>query len=284
MNICTNCQTRNPSRASFCQACGAKLATTQTGNTTVTLGQVTREDLVRGEDLSVTQPLPNIDPAMIASRALQAFGATATIVRTHTMNIEQTNQREHLVILVDVSGSMNERLEDDKVKLEGAIQGGVNLGLQKHQIDPHDHLAVVAFDFNAMVVLDMCHIGENKRRIIQALQSLSVCGGTDIDAGLKGARNVFDWSVDGVVRRVVLLTDGHNMSNSDPLKTANALKERGVVFDVVGIGQSPNDVDEPLLKSIASKIDGQLAYRFIRDSQTLCQHYTQLGNKTSLGI
>jgi hypothetical protein len=89
---------------------------------------------------------------------------------------------------------------------------------------------------------------------------------------------LFDWHRAGVVRRVVLETDGHG---GNPLQTAEYMKQNGVVIDVVGIGEHPSGVDEKLLKKVASVVEGELRYRFIKDHRTLVAHYTQLANKTA---
>jgi hypothetical protein len=49
---------------------------------------------------------------------------------------------------------------------------------------------------------------------------------------------------------------------------------------VVGVGAAPTDVNESLLRSVASVVDGEVRYRFIKDSRTLVQHYTALATKT----
>jgi len=65
------------------------------------------------------------------------------------------------------------------------------------------------------------------------------------------------------------------------LTTAEDLKARGVVIDVIGIGDQPDNVDEKLLRKVASVIDGETRYQFIKDQQTLVSQMTALGNKTS---
>ena len=107
---------------------------------------------------------------------------------------------------------------------------------------------------------------------------MSAGGGTDINEGLKTARDSFDWNRNNVVRRIILLTDGHG---GQPLKTSEELKSRGVIIDVIGIGSTPEGVDEKLLRKVASVIEGEVRYRFIADSLTLTRTYTQLANKTA---
>ena len=54
-----------------------------------------------------------------------------------------------------------------------------------------------------------------------------------------------------------------------------------MVIDVIGIGPSPHKVNERLLKKLASTIEGELRYRFIKNHRALVTLYTQLANKTA---
>ena len=71
-------------------------------------------------------------------------------------------------------------------------------------------------------------------------------------------------------KRVILLTDGWSYSRVD---IAVQMKNAGTIIDVVGIGGTPNDVNEELLKKIASVIDGKVRYKFIKDSASLVKYY-----------
>ena len=191
---------------------------------------------------------------------------------------DRANQREHTVFSMDQSSSMGQFYAGETTKLEAACRANVTMVLNKEQIDSEDEIALVAFRSWAEVILELCPISSNKRRIIDAIHSLTPDNGTDINAGLKAARDVFDWSRQDVVRRIVLLTDGHG---GEPLGTADDLKSRGVVIDVIGVGADPSGVDEKLLRKVASVIEGEVRYRFIKDQQALVAHYTQLANKTA---
>jgi hypothetical protein len=52
-----------------------------------------------------------------------------------------------------------------------------------------------------------------------------------------------------------------------------------VIIDCIGIGGSPKDVDEKLLKEIASRNhDGSIRYCFIGDQQQLLRKYENLAH------
>lgn len=88
--------------------------------------------------------------------------------------------------------------------------------------------------------------------------------GTDIDAGLKVADQALQWHRFSVVRRIILLTDGQG---GYPLQTAESLKQRGVVIDAIGVGDQPSDVDEKLLRAVASVVQGERAIASSRTSR-----------------
>ena len=264
---CPQCQAANPASARFCHSCGATLAAATTQGRTVVAPSPT------------TAPtMSPVDAKTIVQRAQQTFGTGLMNVNPAEMTRTLAGQREHTDFAVDISGSMGGRFDGNLNKLEAAVNANITMVLNKAQIDPDDEIGLVVFDHNAETIQSLCPIRSHKRQIIQALQALTSGGGTDINEGLKAAQNVFDWSRNDIVRRIVLLTDGHG---GHPLHTAEELKSRGVVIDVIGVGEHSSEVDEKLLRKVASVIEGEVRYRFIKDQQTLVAHYTQLANKTA---
>ena len=265
---CPKCKTVNPQTARFCQACGTTLSATMVQERTVIAQTV--------------PPIPlQMSPAQVQTvvqRAQKTFGAGPVAVMPNQGTRIMSNQREHTVQLTDISGSMSGRYDGRIIKLEAAKRANISMILNKAQIDPYDEIGIASFETHAQKILPICPIHSHKSQIIQAVQSLQVYGGTDINEGLKVARDMFEWYRNDIVRRIVLLTDGHG---GHPLRTADDLKSRGAVIDVIGIGDNPSNVNEKLLRKVASVIEGELRYRFIKDQQTLVAHYTQLANKTA---
>jgi len=266
MRTCPNCGTPNRPDARFCDACGYTLAATSVGGRTVVLPRTDPGHLDAEEAKTLVE------------RVKKTFGQTAAGPPPATLTKGDPNQREHTTLVMDRSGSMGEEFDEDENKMVAAIRGGINLVLNKAKLDPDDEIALVAFNSRARALLPFQPLRTHRREMIRALQSLTPDNGTDINEGLKAARKLFDWSRQDVVRRVVLLTDGHG---GRPEKTAEALKEQGTVVDVIGVSDTPENVNERLLRKIASRVGGQLRYRFIKDHQTLLAHYTRLANKTA---
>ena len=80
-------------------------------------------------------------------------------------------------------------------------------------------------------------------------------------------------------QRIILLTDGEHLGDENPIHIATRLKRAGVIIDCIGIGGSPKDVDEKLLKQIASRNpNGSIRYCFIGDQQKLLRKYQTLAH------
>lgn len=264
---CRKCSADNPPMARFCQNCGQALGATLLQARTITMTQC-------------MSPAPlQMDVKTIVDRARAAFGSAPILSGPQTDG--ESGQRELTFHVTDVSGSMGDVYDGTLIKLEAAKRADVTMVVNKYAIDPDDEIGLISFNHAAQVCLGLRPMAAHKHDIIASIQALQVGGGTDINAGLKAARENFDWGRTGVVRRIVLLTDGEG---GDPIQTAEDLKARGVVIDVVGVGADPSGVNEKLLRKVASVIQGEIRYRFIKDHQTLVAHYTRLAGKTATGV
>jgi Mg-chelatase subunit ChlD len=269
-STCPRCNTVNLGDARFCQCCGTSLAATMVQQRTVVM--------------QPTQILGAVPPAsrpgthgISTNGSHSGYGAALGCTQAATASVDQ---HEDTMLVTDYSGSMGEEFQVGMTKLDTAARSQINLVLHKHRIDPNDRIGLVGFNDRARLLLPLSEIGPNKAQMIQILQAMRVSGGTEIKEGLVEARDGFDWMRSDVVRRIVLLTDGHG---GHPLRVAEALKSKGVVIDVIGIGPSPDTVDEALLKKVASIVQGELHYWFIKNHRALVDRYTQLANKTKTG-
>jgi hypothetical protein len=178
------------------------------------------------------------------------------------------------VQVMDVSTSMG--IEDYRpTRLAGAIDAAVeytNICMQRR---PGDRIAVISFNTSAQVILRLTPVSSQKV-IVRAIRRLRPWGGTDLAEGLRPTLDLFQNDLQrGRQRHVVMLTDGQG---GEPLELAEILKRSlSVTIDVVGIGGSPSQVNEDLLRQVATTDpDGSCHYRFIKDRQTLTEHYMQL--------
>jgi len=261
---CPNCHTVNAAGAQFCSRCGTRCDSTVDTQKTIVRHRPCQEmpsdDQLKTHIEEITR---HMDPQM-------------THVLTRRPE-QHSMQRELLFPVVDISDSMNWPMDNQCNKLDAAKQAVRAMVIQKSMIDVEDEIGVISFNSSARCNLPLSPLHSHQSEILNSILSLTASGGTKQQLGLKEADRNFQWERQEIVRRIVLLTDG---CGGDPVPIAKELKNKGVVIDVIGVGHDHNEVNEAELRQVASVIEGQVSYRFIKDSQTLHQTFTQLGNKT----
>jgi Mg-chelatase subunit ChlD len=179
------------------------------------------------------------------------------------------------IIIIDRSGSM---IYDDypPSRLQAAKEASIEyikvLSGKKAKTD----IAVISFGNDSKLVLPPTGIN-NLQDIINGISLIDINGTTNIAAGLKKAKELLAKYPAKKQKQIILLTDGYG---NCPLKIPENIKRYyNTVIDVVGIGGSHKDVDEKLLRKIATTdSEGICHYRFIKDTQKLRQHYRQLAD------
>jgi len=182
-----------------------------------------------------------------------------------------------IVFVQDISGSMRwtdcdpSRLEASKKAAEAHIRRRATLSLD-------DRVAIVTFNDHARVVLPLTEL-HRLNEILHQLRKITAAGWTDIAEGLKAGKKIFlkdllDNPQLSRLRRILLLTDGRG---GNPLKVANQLKSEGVLIEVIGVGGDNSQVDEKLLRKVATTDpNGFTHYWFFRDTNSLVAHYEDL--------
>ncbi len=204
-------------------------------------------------------------------------------------------QRERVVLLIDCSRSM---LQTDypPSRLAAAKQGAMEFVNKKVGLDPGDEVAVAYFGKVARAAAGVRRVGGNEEYFQNRINRLRVSyWGTSIGRGLQQAVDLLRAGPSGkgkkaedakdlFVPRIVVLSDGEDLSGPDPIGLASRLKKSGVVIDAIGIGEkgpgpgSGRGLNEALLTAIASP--GR--YRYIRDSVDLVKHFGALAEKQLL--
>ena len=176
------------------------------------------------------------------------------------------------IIIIDRSGSMNSK-DYSPSRLQAAKDAAVEYVMTLAAQKKRSQIAVISFGNGAGVIVPLTDINHDQI-IVNSIRSISIHGGTNIGAGLEQAMKILA-NCSGGKCQVVLLTDG---GGSCPLDIPKKLKgEYKATIDVIGIGGSPKDVYEDLLRKIATTDpDGTIRYRFIKDAHMLKQHYRQL--------
>lgn len=257
---CPNCQSVNPLQASICCRCGHNL---QSQTHTQVLP-------VAAQATPTTHAALN--PDQIAQQALQLKGVGGVRTEVVDLQVEQT------AIIIDYSGSMAERLPDGAIKLDAAKCGARNHVLARCEVDDRDQVAVIVFNNRPQVLAPLLGVQSHQQQLLDTIESISPTGGTDINEGLRTAAELLN-EMEGVHLRILLLSDGQG---GHPEKTASELKDRGVEIEVMGIGHSTSDVNESVLREVASKINGEPLYHFFDSAAAIVGHFTKTATKTQV--
>ena len=178
------------------------------------------------------------------------------------------------VLVLDASGSM---MDDDwkPSRLEGAKVAAKAFVRRLSQEEPEACVAVVGYGDSAKTLCGLT-TAKNISELSRWIDQIDCMGCTNMRAGLQEALGLLRGQRQTC--QVVFLTDGHNTERC-PLKVAEELKEFSVV-ECVGMAGSPHDVDEELLRDIASAYpDGTKRYRWIGDKERLVKHFHKLAGR-----
>ena len=179
------------------------------------------------------------------------------------------------VVVIDVSPSM---LQTDwkPSRLKAAQRAAKAYVKRLQQEEPDALVAIVAYSATARVILGPTLVGE-RDRLTRAIDSMRSSGCTNITAGLEAAFKLLK-EVGGTCQ-VILLTDGEHNTGPGPLAIGKRLQDHAIV-ECVGVGGKPGDVDEALLKEIASaNPDGSKRYRWIGSPVELAEHFDKLAGR-----
>ncbi len=190
---------------------------------------------------------------------------------------QKTAPNPAAVLVIDTSPSM-ECTDWKPSRREAAKDAGVAFVHRLQKDSPNARVGIIAYGGRATVVCPLTPVRASSLLLqsITEIQEHSVVG-TNIASGLSDAIQALQ-GVSGACQ-VVLLTDGHNNTGPCPKRVGSRLR-RIATLECVGIGGSPGDVDEDLLRSIASENpDGSKRYRWIGQQEGregLVRHFEKI--------
>jgi Ca-activated chloride channel homolog len=160
----------------------------------------------------------------------------------------------NLIFVIDVSGSME---MDNRL---GLVKRSLELLVE--QLRPSDTVGIVVYGTDARVVLEPTS-GEDKERILHAINRLQPEGVTNAEAGIRlGYREAMHaFKADGI-NRVILLSDGvANMGETEAdaiLSEVKGYVDEGVTMATFGFGM--DNYNDTLMEELADNGDGFYAY------------------------
>ena len=147
-----------------------------------------------------------------------------------------------LVLVIDRSGSMQ------GPKLEAAKESA---RVTTEVLSPDDYIAVVAFDSEAMRLVQPQRAG-NRSRISAEISRLQSGGGTNIFPGLKEAFEILQ-GINAKVKHVILMTDGEAPTDGIA-ELVQDMRSSRITVSAVGV----QGADRAMLQMIADAGDGRL--------------------------
>ena len=161
----------------------------------------------------------------------------------------QNRKRADIVLVVDVSGSMEENGKLDQAK--------AGLGAFLQRILPEDRVGLVTFSSGSQVVVDPAPLGQNRVALDDAIQAMRPTGKTAIYDGLMTGKQALDAlpapeNGEERIKAIVLLTDGEeNASKTTFDRLKQEFDETGVsIFPVAYGSSSDQDAATNTLQSI----------------------------------
>ncbi len=160
----------------------------------------------------------------------------------------------NLVFLIDVSGSMMMPNKLDLLKPA--------LKMLAEQLRPQDKVALVVYAGTEGVVLEPTS-GDQKDKIIAAIDRLNAGGSTNGGAGIKLAYSVAQQSfIQGGINRILLATDGDfNVGLTDKNALKSLIEEKrkgGISLSTLGFGM--DNYNDELMEQLADVGNGNYAY------------------------
>jgi hypothetical protein len=222
--------------------------------------------------------------------------------------------KELIFVLIDLSPSM-ESDDYQPSRKDGAIEANKRLIETKAELFPEDQIGIIDFGETAHLLHAPVPAGAGFADLCKAMrQKLPDSCGTDFTAALElterclfcrqkpntpqgllgrifremflepevqNSRNIQKPNVSGnITRRIIMLTDGEHNGDGCPVQIARRLKDAGVIIECIGIAGSRDEVDEKILKKIASPDEtGRPRYCFIGDTSSLIRKYKSMANQ-----
>ena len=169
-------------------------------------------------------------------------------------DLQTQRPASNLVFLLDVSGSM-----DYANKLPLVKKG---MRLLTSQLGENDRVSIVVYAGAAGLVLPPT-LGDNRQRILEALEQLHAGGSTNGGEGIQLAYQVAEQNfIQGGVNRVILCTDGDfNVGKTGTgglVRLAEQRAKKGIHLSVLGFGMGNHN--DAMLEQLSNKADGNYAF------------------------
>ncbi|MCS6850914.1 MAG: VWA domain-containing protein [Gemmataceae bacterium] len=179
----------------------------------------------------------------------------------------------NLALVLDVSGSMYEEDGTGISRLK-RIQDAAISAISK--LKPDDTLAIVAFAYNAQVLLPPTKIAEREKieDVIRKVDMFDVDpGGTAMDQGMDLAlAEVEKAASPGKLSQVLVLTDGETSGEATCRELAKKAAQKKIHLSMMGVG---TDWNSSLIKDLAKLSEGKWYYIDVNQKESAEQIFAE---------
>lgn len=189
---------------------------------------------------------------------------------------EITNQKIHLVMNIDHSGSMNDWCNDGKTKMEHIVFTMENILKILHQNTELDvSVYIQIFDDTVDPIFETSDLkSESLEHILERVRNIRPCGSTNIEDALKTVYNHIQAKYESDSSRNIIhmfLTDGEITTGTNHMATLKSYMNPNCDNICIGYGQTH---DSYILNQLAAIKNGQ--YRFIDALENAALVYGEL--------
>ena len=157
-----------------------------------------------------------------------------------------------LTFIVDTSGSMREKVQGGRNKLELVTQALSSL-IASSNLDERDQLSIVQFDDDASTLVGLTN---DRRQLANGVENLKRhSGGTMMGLGmLEALQNSMSGQAN---KRVMLLTDGATFDEDACRAVTGTYVAQGIAVTSIGVG---NEFNEDLMGEISDRTGGRVIH------------------------
>lgn len=161
--------------------------------------------------------------------------------------------KNHFILLIDTSGSMDDVLDDVKESMEVLISS----------LDNKDSISIVTYAGSYSTLCVNESVGENKHTILNELQRLGSSGSTNGQGGIEKAYEIAnEYKDDYDNTRILVLSDGDfnvgQSSHGEVLNLIESNRERGIYLSTFGFGIG--NFSDTTMETLADNGNGSYHY------------------------
>ncbi len=155
------------------------------------------------------------------------------------------------LVLLDNSGSM-QRTDIPPSRILVACQAVIQMLRFLLERSPLSYVGISTFSDEFHLCSEPLQVGKCFNRLVASLSCLGNSGSTEMRKGILGIQKMMASCPPDLKIVVIMLTGGCN-TGKRPVSTASEIKSEGADIWTIGIGASPSDVEEDLLRKLASR-------------------------------